>query len=143
MRPRAIKFILFHSKRDLANSTTSEICPGAVPCTGLVSRSYVGGVVPRILSPFITLQQFKTLAATWICTAHVPQLGLSRMSADTLVMSILGLFEFNWIEKSFLRGEAITPTCLSQFDCYSLLWLVVNRVQRGRSFCMGTYNPMR
>ena len=143
MRPRAVKFILFHSKCALANRAASEICPCPMPCTGFASRSYVSSVVPAILSPLITLQQFKTLAATWICTAHVPQLGPLRMSAVTFVMSIFSLVKFNQIKRSFLRGEAITPPCLSWFGCYSLLWLVVNRVQRGQSFCMGTFNPVR
>ena len=103
MRPRAVKFILFHLKRALANRATSDICPGPVPCVGFSRKSYAGSVEPGILSPYITLQQFKTLAAVWIWTAHVPQLGPSRMSAVTFVMSILVVFvEFNRIEKSFL-----------------------------------------
>ena len=61
MRPRAVEFILFHSKSDLANRAASEICLVPVPCTGFASRSYVGSVVPGILSPFITAQQFNYL----------------------------------------------------------------------------------
>ena len=59
MRPRAVEFILFHLNSVLANRVALEICLAPVPCTGFSSRSYVGGVTPRILSPFITAQQFK------------------------------------------------------------------------------------
>ena len=117
---------MFHSKRAFANRAALAICPGPVPCIGFGKRPYAAGVEPAILSHFITAQQFKTLAAAWICTVHDPQLGPSKMSAVTFVISI-SRFLSNLIrvrEELFERGS-YNPCLFFSIDCYRVVFMFV------------------
>ena len=65
----------------VASSVASKAASGCVDAIGWVNKLYVGSdVIGTTISPFMTSQQFKILAALCTCADYMPQLEPSSVS---------------------------------------------------------------
>ena len=78
-----------------ASSVASKAVSGCVAAVGWVSKLYMGGDVSgTAISPFMTSQQLRILAALCTCAAHVPQLeplSVSMFSFERSITMFLAL----------------------------------------------------
>ena len=78
-----------------ASSVASKAASGCVAAVGWVSKLYMGSDVSgTTISPFMTSQQLRILAALCTCAAHVPQLeplSVSMFSFERSITMFLAL----------------------------------------------------